>query len=171
VAPALLTGQIERQIQELNPEITIVDIRTMTESLKGATGFFIFRLGASLAAFMGTLGLMLAVVGVYGMVSYSAGRRTKEIGVRIALGATPRQILAMVVGQGMRVVILGVFAGILAAWGVTRLMTHLLVGVTNSDAGVYLGVSIALSIVALIAIYIPARRAAKVDPMVALRYE
>ena len=171
VAPALLTGQIERQIRELNPEITIVDIRTMTESLKGATGFFIFRLGASLAAFMGTLGLMLAVVGVYGMVSYSAGRRTKEIGVRIALGATPRQILAMVVGQGMRVVILGVFAGILAAWGVTRLMTHLLVGVTNSDAGVYLGVSIALSIVALIAIYIPARRAAKVDPIVALRYE
>ena len=171
VAPALLTGQIERQIRELNPEITIVDIRTMTESLKGATGFFIFRLGASLAAFMGTLGLMLAVVGVYGMVSYSAGRRTKEIGVRIALGATPRQILAMVVGQGMRVVILGVFAGILAAWGVTRLMTHLLVGVTNSDAGVYLGVSIALSIVALIAFYIPARRAAKVDPIVALRYE
>jgi predicted permease len=171
LAPALLTRQIERQIQELNPEITIVDIRTMTESLKGATGFFIFRLGASLAAFMGMLGLMLAVIGVYGMVSYSAGRRTQEIGVRIALGATPRQILAMVVGQGMRVVIVGVFAGMLAAWGVTRLMTHLLVGVTNSDPCVYLGLSVALSVVALIAIYIPARRAAKVDPIVALRYE
>jgi predicted permease len=171
VAPSLLTGEIQRQIRELSPAITIVDIRTMTESLKGATGFFIFRLGASLAAFMGTMGLMLAVVGVYGMVSYSAGRRTQEIGVRIALGATPHQILAMVVGQGMKVVVVGVFAGMLAAWGVTRLMTHLLVGVTNSDAGVYLGVSLALSMVALIAIYIPARRAAKVDPIVALRYE
>lgn len=171
VGPGLLTGEIQREIRELNPAITIVDIRTMTESLKGATGFFIFRLGASLAAFMGTLGLILAVVGVYGMVSYSAARRTQEIGVRIALGATPRQILALVVGQGMKIVVLGVFAGVLAAWGVTRLMTHMLVGVSNDDPGVYLGVSIALSAVALIASYIPARRATRVDPVVALRYE
>ena len=171
VAPGLLTGEIQREIRELNPAITIVDIRTMTESLKSATGFFIFRLGASLATFMGTLGLILAVVGVYGMVSYSASRRTQEIGVRIALGATPRQILALVVGQGMKIVIVGVFAGVLAAWGVTRLMTHLLVGVSNSDPGVYLGVSMALAGVALIASYIPARRATKVDPVVALRYE
>lgn len=171
VAPALLTGEVQRCIQALNPAITVVDIRTMTDSLKGATGFFMFRLGASLAAFMGTLGLMLAVVGVYGMVSYSAGQRTQEIGVRIALGATPRQILAMVVGQGMRIVMLGVFAGMVAAWGVTRLMSHLLVGVSNSDPSVFLGVSAALSVVALIASYIPARRAAKVDPIIALRHE
>jgi predicted permease len=170
-APALLTGQIQRAIRELNPAITVVDIRTMEESLKGATGFFIFRLGASLAAFMGTLGLILAVIGVYGMVSYTAVRRTQEIGIRIALGANPRQILELVVGQGMRIVFIGVFVGLLAAWALTRTMTHLLVGVSPGDPVVYMVVSISLALVALLACYIPARRATKVDPMVALRYE
>ncbi len=171
VAPALLTGQIQREIRDLNPAITVVDVRTMEESLKGATGFFIFRLGASLAAFMGTLGLILAVIGVYGMVSYTAVRRTQEIGIRIALGANPRQILELVVGQGMRIVFIGVFTGLLAAWALTHAMTHLLVGVSPDDPVVYIGVSIVLALVALLACYIPARRAAKVDPMVALRYE
>jgi predicted permease len=171
VAPGLLTGQIQRAIRELNPAITIVDIRTMEESLQGATGFFIFRLGASLAAFMGSLGLILAVVGVYGMVSYTAARRTQEIGIRIALGANPLQILKLVVGQGMRIVFIGVFAGLLAALALTRTMTHLLVGVSPNDPAVYIGVSVSLSLVALIASYIPARRATKVDPVVALRYE
>jgi macrolide transport system ATP-binding/permease protein len=171
VTPALLTGQIQREIRDLNPAITVVDIRTMEESLKGATGFFIFRLGASLAAFMGTMGLILAVIGVYGMVSYTAARRTQEIGIRIALGANPRQILKLVVGQGMRTVAIGVFAGLLAAWALTRTMAHMLVGVSPNDPVVYMGVSFSLSLVALAGCYIPARRATKVDPMVALRYE
>jgi putative ABC transport system permease protein len=143
----------------------------MTESLEGATGFFIFRLGASLAAFIGILGLILAIIGVYGMVSYTAVRRTREIGIRMALGASHRQILQLVVGQGMSTVIIGVFAGLLSAWVLTRTMTHLLVGVSPNDPVVYIGVSIALSLVALVASYIPARRATKVDPTVALRYE
>jgi predicted permease len=171
VAPALLTGQIQREIREVNPAITVVDIRTMEESLEGGTGFFIFRLGASLAAFMGMLGLILAVVGVYGMVSYTATRRTQEIGIRIALGANPLQIFKLVVGQGMKIVFIGVFVGLFVTWLVTRTMTHLLVGVSPNDPMVYIGVSISLSFVALVASYIPARRAAKVDPMVALRYE
>jgi predicted permease len=171
VAPALLTGQMQREIRELNPGITVVDIRTMEDSLQGATGFFIFRLGASLAAFIGTMGMILAVIGVYGMVSYSAVRRTQEIGIRIALGANPLQILNLVVGQGMRIVFVGISAGLVGAWVLTRMMTHLLVGVSPNDPVVYVGVSILLSLVALVASYIPARRATKVDPMVALRYE
>jgi|HubBroStandDraft_1064217.scaffolds.fasta_scaffold00387_17 macrolide transport system ATP-binding/permease protein len=171
VASAVLTGQIQREIRELNPAISVVDIQTMEESLKGATGFFIFRLGASLAAFMGTLGLILAVIGVYGMVSYTASRRTQEIGIRIALGANPRQILRLVVGQGMRTVVIGVIAGLLGAWALTRTMAHMLVGVSPNDPAVYIGVSLSLSVIALLACYIPARRATKVDPNVALRYE
>jgi predicted permease len=171
VAPALLTGQMQREIRELNPAITVVDIRSMEESLQGATGFFIFRLGASLAAFIGTMGLILAVIGVYGMVSYTAARRTQEIGIRIALGANSYQILELIVGQGMRTVFIGVFAGLLAACALTRTMSHLLVGVSPNDPIVYVAVSISLSFVALIASYIPARRATKVDPVVALRYE
>jgi putative ABC transport system permease protein len=115
--------------------------------------------------------LILAVIGVYGMVSYTAVRRTQEIGIRIALGANPRQILELVVGQGMRIVFIGVFVGLLAAWALTRTMTHLLVGVSPGDPVVYMVVSISLALVALLACYIPARRATKVDPMVALRYE
>jgi putative ABC transport system permease protein len=171
LAPSLLTGQIQREIREVNPAITVMDIRTMEESLEGGTGFFIFHLGASLAAFMGMFGLILAVVGVYGMVSHTATRRTQEIGIRIALGANPFQILRLVVGQGMRIVFIGVFVGLSAAWLLTRTMTHLLVGVSPNDPVVYIGVSVSLSLVALIASYIPARRATKVDPTVALRYE
>jgi predicted permease len=171
VAPALLTGQMQREIRELNPAITVVDIRTMEESLQGATGFFIFRLGASLAAFIGTMGLILAVIGVYGMVSYTAARRTQEIGIRIALGANSYQILELIVGQGVRTVFMGVFAGLIAAWALTRTMRHLLVGISPNDPIVYITVSVALSLVALVASYVPARRATKVDPMVALRYE
>jgi ABC-type antimicrobial peptide transport system permease subunit len=151
--------------------MTIVDMRTMTESLEGATGFFIFRLGASLTGFIGMLGLILAAVGVYGIVSYTTSRRTQEIGVRVALGATQRQILAMVVNQGMKTVFLGVTIGLLGACALTRMMTHMLIGVSSSDPVVYSGVSILLCMVAFLACYLPARRVANVDPMVTLRYE
>lgn len=171
IADTSLANQIQRQIHALDPAMTIVDTQTMTESLEGATGFFIFRLGASLTGFIGMLGLILAAVGVYGIVSYTTSRRTQEIGVRIALGATQRQILAMVVNQGMKTVLLGVTIGLPGAWALTRMMTHMLIGVSSSDPAVYSGVSIVLCMVAFLACYLPARRAAKVDPMVTLRYE
>ena len=171
IADTSLANQIQHEIHALDPAMTIVDMRTMTESLEGATGFFIFRLGASLTGFIGMLGLILAAVGVYGIVSYTTSRRTQEIGVRVALGATQRQILAMVVNQGMKTVFLGVTIGLLGAWALTRMMTHMLIGVSSSDPAVYSGVSILLCMVAFLACYLPARRAANVDPMVTLRYE
>jgi macrolide transport system ATP-binding/permease protein len=171
IAPRALISQIQQEIRALDPAMTIVDMRTMKESLEGGTGFFIFRLGASLAAMMGTLGLILAIVGVYGIVSYAATQRTREIGIRMALGANTLQVLGLIIGQGMRLVLAGILAGLLAAWLLTRTMTHMLVGISASDPVVYIGVSVLLSFVALLACWLPARRAAKVDPMVALRYE
>jgi predicted permease len=171
IAPRALISQIQQEIRALDPAMTIVDMRTMKESLEGGTGFFIFRLGASLAAMMGTLGLILAIVGVYGIVSYAAIQRTREIGIRMALGANTLQVLGLIIGQGMRLVLAGILAGLLAAWLLTRTMTHMLVGISASDPVVYIGVSVLLSFVALLACWLPARRAAKVDPMVALRYE
>jgi macrolide transport system ATP-binding/permease protein len=163
--------QVQHAIMDLDPTMPILDIESMQQSLAGATGFFIFRLGAYLAALAGLTGMILAVIGVYGVVSYSVTKRTREIGIRIALGANRLQILTLVVGQGLRLVLGGLAVGWISAWGLGLLMRHLLVGITPNDPVVYAGVSILLATVAVLACGVPARRAAAVDPMVALRQE
>jgi predicted permease len=162
---------VQHEIQALNASDPIEEIQTMKESLGGTLGYFIYRLGASLAAAMGLLGLLLAVVGVYGVVSYAATQRTQELGVRMALGASPRQILALLLRQGARLVATGLLFGLVGAWLLTRAMSHMLVGVSPSDPLTYLSVAALLSFITLLACWIPARRAMRVDPMVALRYE
>lgn len=169
--PETLGPMIVKAVHDLDPNLPLYDVQTMDESLAGANGFFLFKLGAYIAAALGMLGLVLAVVGVYGVVSHAASQRTHEIGVRMALGAAPRDILRMVLGSGLGVVLAGVAAGIAAALGFTRLLASLLVGVKPYDPGTYALVVLLLSTVALLACYIPARRAMQVDPMVALRYE
>jgi putative ABC transport system permease protein len=143
----------------------------MDQLLAGAFGFFAFRLAATLAAALGVIGLILAVVGVYGVVSFAASQRTREMGIRMALGASSRDILRLVWLQGARLVITGIVIGTAAAWALTRAMTHLLADVSASDPITYLTVAIILAAVAFLACYIPARRAVSVDPMIALRYE
>jgi ABC-type antimicrobial peptide transport system permease subunit len=120
---------------------------------------------------MGLLGLLLAVVGVYGVVSYAATQRTQELGIRMALGASRRQILALLLAQGARLVIAGLLCGLGGAWALTRAMSHMLVGVSPSDPLTYLSAAALLSFITLLACWIPARRAMRVDPMMALRYE
>jgi putative ABC transport system permease protein len=168
--PATLDRQVEEQIHELAPGLPIFDIQSMNQALDGG-GFYEFRLGAYLAAALGLLGLILAAVGVYGVVSYSTSQRTREIGIRMALGARPADIWQSIFRQGLVIVGLGALAGIVIALGLTRVMSHMLFGVSASDPVTYLGVTILIAAVTLVACYIPARRAAKVDPMVALRYE
>ena len=146
-------------------------MQTMTQALQGINGFFLFRFGAQLTSTMGLLGLILAVVGVYSVVSYAAGQRTHEIGIRMALGAAPQDILLMVLRQSVVVVAIGLTVGLAAALAGTRAIASLIVGVRPTDAATFVTVVVLLAVIALIACWIPARRATRVNPLVALRYE
>jgi predicted permease len=169
--PESLVPQIQQEIAALGAGEAIEHIQTMKQSLNGALGYFLFRLGASFAAAMGSLGLLLAIVGVYGVVSYAATQRTHELGVRMALGASPRQVLALQLRQGARLVAAGLFCGLAGAWALTRVMSFMLVGVSPSDPLTYFSVSALLVFVTLLACWLPARRAMHSDPILALRYE
>jgi len=133
-------------------------------------GLLFYELGAVLAASFGILGLILAVVGVYGVISYAASQRTHEIGIRLALGAQRWDILKMVFGQGLLIVSIGLVIGLAAALAAARVVGNFLT-VSATDPLTYFGASLALTIVALLACYIPSSRAMRVDPMVALRHE
>ena len=169
--PESLIAQMQNEVHELDPNMPVSDVQTMRQSLAGGNGFFIFQVGAILAAAMGLLGLTLAVVGVYGVVSFAASQRTHEIGIRMALGAGRRDILQLVLRQGLLLVIGGVFSGLLLAWGLTRSMATLLVGVSPTDALTYFTATLLLGGIGLYACYAPARRSMQLDPMEALRYE
>ena len=171
VPPESLISQVQGEVSSLAPTIPASDVRTMKDSLSGANGYFIFRVGAILAAALGILGLTLAVVGVYGVVSYAASQRTHEIGIRMALGADRRNILVLVLRQGLTLVIAGVLSGLLLSWALTRSMATLLVGVSPTDALTFVSATLLLGGIGLWACYAPARRAMRLDPMVALRHE
>jgi putative ABC transport system permease protein len=129
------------------------------------------RFSTTLLGTLAGLGLLLASVGVYGVISYGVSQRTREIGIRMALGAKRKDVLSLVVAQGMKLLLLGVAAGAVAAFILTPVMSSLLFGISPSDPVTFGGSVVFLALVALLACYIPARRAAKVEPMVALRYE
>ncbi len=169
--PDALIQNVEREVHALDPGMPVSDARMMEDALEGWSGYWGFRLAAYLSAAMGLVGMILAVVGVYGVVSYAAGQRTHEIGIRMALGADARHVLRLVLGQGVALVGCGVLVGIAAASALARLMSRWLYGVVDADPLAFAAASAFLAAVALRACYVPARRAMRLDPMTALRHE
>jgi putative ABC transport system permease protein len=129
------------------------------------------RVLTKLMVFFGSLALFLGAIGIYGVMAHTVAQRTHEIGIRMALGANPVQVMGMVVRQGMTLTLIGIAIGIVGAFGVTRTLGSMLYQVTTSDPATFVGVAILFALVAIAACYVPARRAMRVDPMVALRYE
>jgi predicted permease len=167
--PRGLAGPVQQEIQRLDPNLPVSHVMTM----KDFVDYRVQETGgpAKIVGIMGLLALILAMVGVYGVTSYAVSRRTQEFGIRMALGARRAQILKLVLRQGLIMVLIGVGMGLVVASLVARLLSSFLYGVGALDPATFVGVSLALLGVALLACYVPARRATRVDPMVALRYE
>ena len=167
--PAALVAAIRGEVAELDPNLPVYSVSTMRELVTGSVAEERFNM--LLLSLFAAVALLLASVGIYGVLSYSVTQRTHEIGVRVALGAEGRSVLRLVVGQGMALAGAGVLVGVLAAFGLTRLMTSLLYEVSATDPLTYAAVVVILLLVALAACYVPAWRATRVDPVVALKYE
>jgi predicted permease len=167
--PANLVAAIRREVETLDKNLPAYNVRTFTDLV--AQSIYQERLIATLSSFFGLLALSLASLGLYGVMAYSVARRTREIGIRLALGAQTSNVLKLVVRQGMALALIGIGLGIVAAWSLTRVLSNLLYGVSPTDPLTFVTIPSALVGVALLACYLPARRATKVDPLTALRHE
>jgi putative ABC transport system permease protein len=164
-----MVGLIRNEVQKLDPSLPIYDVKTMTEHMR--LSLFPARIAGAVLGGFGVLAVTLAIIGIYGVTSYSVAQRTREVGIRMALGASQGHVLRLVIGQGIVLVSIGSVLGLIASVALTRVMSGLLFGVASTDALVLVAVPVVLAGVALGACFVPARRATKVDPMVALRYE
>jgi putative ABC transport system permease protein len=166
--PHAVSSAVQEQLRQATG-LPVTDVRSMAEVVSRSTSQEQFNMW--LMSVFGASALLLAAIGIYGLMAYSVEQRTQEIGIRMALGAQSRQVKNMVVFQGMRLAIIGVVLGVAAAFGLARLIATFLFGVTARDPLVFAGVPALLTVVALLAVWIPARRASRVDPIIALRYE
>jgi predicted permease len=169
VEPFSLSTEIQEQLRTASGGLPVSHIRSMDQVRSESTQRTDFNM--TLLVIFAGVALLLAAIGIYGLMAYSVQLRTQEIGIRMALGAGPQDVRSMVVKQGMRLALIGVFLGVAVALALTRLMASLLYGVKPWDPAALVSVALLLSVVALLATYFPARRASRVDPMIALRYE
>ncbi len=160
---------VQKEIRGLDPDQPIADLRTMKQVISKSIARP--RFNTLLLTIFAGVALVLASVGLYGVMNYSATQRTHEVGIRMALGATRADIMRLVVGNGMLLTLVGIGIGVVASWGLTRVMQSFLFGVGATDAVTFIAVSGLLILVALVANYIPARKATRVNPVIALRYE
>jgi putative ABC transport system permease protein len=167
--PAVIVPAVRSAIQKIDAKLVLNHVSTTKEIVSGSLSGQ--RFAALLMTGFAAIGLLLAVIGLYGVISHTVAQRTQEVGVRIALGAQRRDVLWLVLRQGMRLAAIGVASGLLAALALTRVMTSLLFEVKPTDPITFASVAVLFTIVALLASYIPARRATTIDPMAALRCE
>jgi putative ABC transport system permease protein len=168
-SPLGVAGAVREAIAKLNGQNVMYETKTMDAII--AESLAARRFSMILLSVFAALALLLSSIGIYGVISYVVGQRTREIGIRIALGAPRGNVLRLMLGEGMKMTVIGIVAGVVAAVGLTRLMAQLIYGVSATDPVTFAGVVIVLTVVAMAACYVPARRAMRVDPMVALRYE
>jgi putative ABC transport system permease protein len=167
--PEPLIGAVRAQVQQIDKNLAFTNAQTVQQIL--GQGLWAARMGAALLGLFGALALILASIGIYGVLAYSVAQRTSEIGLRMALGAQPRQVLGLVLKQGMFLATIGAVVGIIVALPVARMAGNLLYGVSATDPLTYVGITMLLMAVALLACYLPARRATRIDPLIALRVE
>jgi len=167
--PAAIAAAVTEAVHRVDPSLPVTEITTLDGLLSRSVSPR--RFSAVLIGVLAGLALVLSAVGIYGVMSYTVGQQTQEIGIRMALGAEPQNMLALVLGRSARLALVGIAAGVLGALALTRFLSSLLFGVQAKDPLTFASVAILLLLVALAACCVPARRAMKVDPMVALRYE
>ena len=160
---------IQARLHAVEPALTVFNIRTLFEHVGGS--LYVERMQSLLLTLFGVLALTLTAIGIYGVVAYSVAQRTREVGIRMALGAQKKDVLKMVLSQGVALVAWGAGLGLIACYWLSRLVSSQLYGVSAYDPATLVSVVVVLIVVALLATYIPARRATKVNPLVALRYE
>jgi ABC-type antimicrobial peptide transport system permease subunit len=167
--PRAMASSVEETIHQLNPELPLYNVNPLSVTMQ--LGTLLGRVAATFAGSFGLLAMLLAAVGIYGVVAYTIRQRTREIGIRRALGAEKGGLYRLVLGQGFRLTLAGLVVGTALGLAFTRLLKAQLFGVSETDAITFAAVGLLLAVVAPLACHIPARRATRVDPMVALRYE
>ena len=168
---AAIFAEVRAEFRKLDPELPVFEVMTLDHLVKDGYVFGPFRMGAQAAAASGIVGLLLAAIGIYGVISYSATERTREIAIRMGLGADRWNVLAMIMRQGMILIGTGVAIGLAAAYALSNVLRKVIFGISPSDALTFIGTTAALVLVGVLACYLPSRRAASVDPMVALRLD
>jgi predicted permease len=169
VDPRGLAASIRKEVQNIDRSVPVVSVKTMTEHLTYA--LWAPNMAASFSLAFGVLAILLSAIGLYSVMAYVVSQRTREVGIRMALGANRADVMRMITAQGMRLAVIGVVIGLLLSLGLARALSSLLIGVSGYDVTTFVIVSAVLVLVALLACYLPARRATKIDPLVALRYE
>jgi predicted permease len=171
-SPDQVSSAVERIVHQLDPDLPLSNVRTMEQQMADSPlGLMPLRMGASIAGAQGLIALLLAALGIFGLVSYAVTRRTREIGIRMALGARTGDVLSLVTRQSFKLTFVGLACGLLLSVGLTRALAGILYGVSPTDAVVFAGVALLISAITLLACWLPARRATRVNPVEALRSE